>query len=370
MSSATTERAPEQGLEKFDPKAKTPELITAPDQYSSAIQRWKHMGVNVITPFAQIGGLAQMHAIRWSAVQLDPNPAAGDVYSNVPWLKNGQVAMAKKGLRAIADGLGLSIKLEHLAVERRYWHIKAIATYTNLDGREVTREASEQLDYNDGADDLKGFTPNQISEARKHGLRVCESKAINAVIRECGVKQAYTPDEIKRPFISIRVSFEPDVSDPDTKRILTQRWASGTSALYAPAARPALRDAFADDPTEEPTSEARTVGRGSTVQTPASPASSPDTTTDQPPEGAVRIIAVKPVSGTKGNKPWKKWDITDNNGETCSTFDEKLMEAAEKAKASGAWVELSIVMSGDYRNLEEIAPAGQQPGLPIDVGNL
>src|SRR3954453_16010110 len=71
--------------------------------------------------------------------------------------------------------------------------------------------------------------------ARKHGLRNCEARAINAAIRECGcgIKEKYSRQELEKPFAVVRVAFLPDMTDPDIKRMVTERALGGTTALYA-----------------------------------------------------------------------------------------------------------------------------------------
>lgn len=362
-----------------------PDRITTPEEFQRAVTACQSQ-CHLLTPFANISSIAPMHAVWTSVVQINPDKAAGEIYDGViegrdarlPWLKEGEVALAKNGLRKIAEGLGIDVRLEYLSVGRvrHYWHVRAVATYKSLDGSVVTREASMEWDLRDGSERLKGFGTNQISEARKNGLRNCETRAINAAIRECGcgVKQAYRREELLKPFVALRVMFQPDYADPETKRLLTERAMTGTSALYATSApAPALRGAFEDEPA---TSTPQPVGRGSTAAASgqALPRSStvapPPPVDDRPPTASsVRITDVKTKSGeTKGRK-WTRYIIVDSHGVEHSTFDADLGEAARRAKASGAWVELTEESDGTYANLVEIAPAGQQPELP-SIGDL
>lgn len=364
---------------------RAPDRITTPDEFAQAIARWQGQA-HVLTPYASISGIAPMHAVWMSVVQIDPDKAAGEVYDGrtetggrLPWLKDGEVALAKNGLRKIAEGLGVDITLQHLSVGvvRHYWHIRAIASYKGLDGGTVTREASMEWDLRDGSERLKGFGPNQIAEARKNGLRNCETRAINAAIRECGcgVKQAYRREELQRPFVAIRVRFEPDYADPETRRLLTERALAGSQALYAPqlSAAPVTRAAFDEVEPSAPQS----VGRGTTAaaagQPPAartSPPAGPPVATDEPPTpAAVRIDEVKTKSGETNGRRWMRYIIVDSLGVEHSTFDKDIGEAAQRARAARAWVELAEESDGNYKNLVEIAPAGQQPTLP-DMGGL
>lgn len=365
-------------------EVRTPEIITRPDQFTSAVARWQGR-FNLLTPFTNISGLAQAHGIFSTVIPIDTNKLAGEVYDGLPFLKQDQVALAKNGLRKVAEGLGISTKLEYISVGvvAFYWHVKAIARYTGIDGKDVTREASMEWDLRDGSPRLKGWTPKQVEEARKYGLRACETRAINAAIRECGagLKQAYSKDELSRPFVAVRVALQPDMSDPDIKRMVTEHFVGASRALYAsnPVTSPA--DAWADH--DEPTP--RPVGHGSTSQAgPASTASataapaqtSAGTATaaaaDAPPTAdAVRIVDIKTNTGQKNGRPWTRWSITDSRGEEHSTFSKTIAEAAEKFRADRTWVEVLTVTSDDgrYKNLEEIIVAGSEPDLP-GIGEL
>ena len=365
-------------------EVRTPEIITRPDQFTSAVARWQGR-FNLLTPFTNISGLAQAHGIFSTVIPIDTNKLAGEVYDGLPFLKQDQVALAKNGLRKVAEGLGISTKLEYISVGvvAFYWHVKAIARYTGIDGKDVTREASMEWDLRDGSPRLKGWTPKQVEEARKYGLRACETRAINAAIRECGagLKQAYSKDELSRPFVAVRVALQPDMSDPDIKRMVTEHFVGASRALYAsnPVTSPA--DAWADHDEPNP----RPVGHGSTSQAvPASTASaaaapaqtSAGTATaaaaDAPPTAdAVRIVDIKTNTGEKNGRKWTRWSITDSRGEEHSTFSKTIAEAAEKFRADRTWVEVLTVTSDDgrYKNLEEIIVAGSEPNLP-GIGDL
>lgn len=359
-------------------KVLEPEVITTPTAFASAIAKWSPATCNLLTPFAKISGIAPHHSIFTAVVAIDPNPAAGEVYDGLPFLKKDEVALAKNGLRRIAEGLGISTELEHLAIRRHYWLIKARAKYKGVDGQTIVREATCEWDLWSGSPRLKGWTPAQVEEARKHGLRACETRAINAAIRECGcgVKQAYRRAELELPFVTVRVSFQPDYSDAGTRAAMLDAHLGATRALY-PASGTSV-DPWADEGEPAP----RQVGRGTSADgrqmqqgAPAATATTSSTiaatssvssgSTDAPPaEGGVRIVQVKPISGQSNGKAWTRYVVVDSNGEEHSTFSKSIAESAEKFIASREWVEVVTQQEGKYRNVVEIMPAGQQPALP------
>jgi hypothetical protein len=357
-------------LEK--PVDRTPAVITTPDEYTAAMKRWEGR-FNVLTPFTSISGLAAQHGIIVSQVKVNPDDSKtgpGEVYGGLPFLKTGEVALAKIGLRKLAECGAIStrtIRTDPRTIAH-YWEFKAIASYRGIDGAIVEREATQEWDLRDGSDRLKGWTANQVSEGRKNGLRNCEARAINAAIRECGcgIKQKYSKEELARPFIVLRVAFQPDMTDPEIRKIVTQNALGGTRALY-PHSEPHAAGDYVDAEVSEP----RAVGSGSTMpaqdtSAPASSTSTPKTDPNVPPvEGAVRIahIAEKEGVGKNGRK-FVRYLITDHLGVVLSTFDKQHFDDATRFKASNDWVEIVTEKNGDFVNIIEIIKAGTEPALP------
>jgi hypothetical protein len=339
-------------------------IITTPDEYRQRLAGWAAQHFNVLTPSIEMTGLAVQHGLVACKVQLDLNEDGGDIYGKLsdgkmmPWLKPHERAIAKTGLRKIASAAGISttsIRTDPRTIPN-YWEMKTIASWRDIDGSVCVREATKDWDARDGADLLKGFTPNQIQQARKNGLRHCESRSANAAIREYGLKQKYTLDELAKPFIVVRVMFMPDMTDPATRQILTESYVRGTSALYAhtqPAALPAASDIL-DVEAVAPVA-ARTAA--------ADP--------HQPPTpGAVRIATVDSKSGEKNGRKWTRYAIVDSLGVEHSTFDVAIADFAKKARDTQQWVEIAEESDGPYRNLLEITAAGLNPSLLPDTGSL
>src|SRR3990167_7058141 len=234
-TSTSTEEA---GLARTD----SPGVITTPRQFTESLARWSERHFHVLSAFTNISGLPAQHAIIASLVQVSTDLAIGEVYDGsggMPFLKADEVALTKIGLHKIAECGGVStstIRTDPRTIPY-FWEMKAVGTYRGVDGAVVTREATMEWDLRDASDRIKGFTPNQIKEARKHGLRDCEARAVNAVIRECGcgVKQKYTRKELEKPFVVLRVVFQPDMRDPETRRLVAEKALGGTNALYAPS---------------------------------------------------------------------------------------------------------------------------------------
>lgn len=372
MSNVAQSSSPMQRSEALTPVAEgVPAVITTPQAFTTALARWER-DFNVLTPFTTFSSLAPGFGVTATIVKINPDASKDgprEVYDGLPFLAKGrEVAIAKKGLRKLAEGAGISTQTYEIATgERFWWKVKAIATYRGTDGAPITREATKEWDLRDGSPQMRGWKPDQVQEGRKHGLRNCEARAINAAIRECGcgIDQKYSIEQLQKPFLVVRVSLQPDMSDPEVKRMVTREFFQASGALYggAAAALPAPRP-IPDDEDDDPptgTGEPRLVGR-STASTPAVDPNAP------PTAEAVRIVEAKVgKTGTSRNgAPWTLYLITDSHGVEHKTFDTGIFEAAEKAKATKAWVELATETKGDYTNLVEIMPAGQSPKLPMD----
>ena len=94
-----------------------------------------------------------------------------------------------------------------------------------------------------------------LFSARKRAQMI-RSKAMNGVLRQAlSIKQAYSNAEAAKPFLVISHNWSPDVSDPETARIIASLVGADTAALYgtredAPTALPDFVDAESDDEPE------------------------------------------------------------------------------------------------------------------------
>lgn len=352
--------------------------ITTPEAFTAALTQWEQQ-FNVLTPFTTFSHLAPGWGISGTIVRINSDGSPDgprEVYAGLPFLKAGaEVALAKKGLRKLAEAAGISTQTYELPTGARfYWKVKAVASYRGIDGTPMQREATKEWDLRDGSPQMRGWKPDQVQEGRKHGLRNCEARAINAAIRECGcgIDQKYSIKQLAKPFLVVRVAFQPDMQDPEVKRMVTQAAMGATSALYGgPAALLAGRVIPDED---DPPAAPRFVGASAAAG--VTPGSMPPASTSvgaavdpeaPPSEEAVRIVDAKPVTGTskKTGKPYTKYDITDSRGEVHSTFDKGLYDAAVAARDSKAWVEIAVEIANGFKNLVEISPAGQSPRLPM-----
>jgi hypothetical protein len=68
---------------------------------------------------------------------------------------------------------------------------------------------------------------------RRHRATLCESGARNRVIRSLlGIKKVYTGAELQKPFVCVRITYQPDYDDPEVKRLITMASLGSTATVY------------------------------------------------------------------------------------------------------------------------------------------
>jgi hypothetical protein len=190
-------------------------------------------------------------------VRINPDVTAGEVYQDRLFCKEGEVALTKLALSKIAAVAGMSIDTYRTDPRTipNLWEVKATARFMGIDGTLQALAATEELDLRDGtarAERVMGSNRSTaaLQAVRAKGLRNCETRAINAAVRAFGIKQKYTIAELQKPFVVLRVVFQPDLSDPEVRRMVAARALQG-SAVSAPTL-PAADQAITDD---EPAAE-------------------------------------------------------------------------------------------------------------------
>jgi hypothetical protein len=220
------------------------EIVDAPT-FNAKVVEWQQQGFNVLTPAVSLSTIPRDHRIVVNKVVLNPNPAAGEVYQNDLFCKAGEVALSKTGLEKIAQCAGISIddsKRVDTGTVPHVWSYRVAGHWIGFDGNRIDRVANKTIDFRDGSPDIKGFTANQIVQARRHGEAICESKALNRLYRQYGLKQKYTQRELtERPFIVLKLQWEPDMSNPIVAALVTQQRLGATNLMY-PQALPSAVD--------------------------------------------------------------------------------------------------------------------------------
>ena len=220
------------------------QAITNPTILADRIREWQSLA-HVLSPAVSISALAPQHAIAPAVVVLDPRVdqqgIGVDVYhSNLFHRAAEDRSLTKVALNKIASAAGASFTTTRTDPRTipNYWEMRARLTYTDFDGSPRVIERTAEVDLRDGSPQVNGMKPGQISQARRFGLRLAEAKACNAAARDAwGIPSKLTTADLQKPFVALRVSFVPDMSDPIQRRLVAERALGGSAALYPQASR-------------------------------------------------------------------------------------------------------------------------------------
>lgn len=357
----STPKPTDQGLVKA-PKIVEGEIVTAA-AYNQQVATWRAQGLNVLTPAAVLSTIPRDHTIVVNAVQINPDPAGGEVYQNPLFTRGQEVALSKTGLERIAQSAGISID-EIQRVDSGdvalVWTYRVYGHWIGFNGQRIDRVATKTLDLRDSSPEIKGFTANQIEQARRHGEAVCESKAINRLYRQYGLKQKFQRSELERPFIVMKLQWEPDMSNPVVAAIVTQLRAGATQLLY-PQGMPGAVDPAKLLPHETPP-ELRPAGPARDVDDEDPPVNDASTgaTPFEPDAPAVTKPAVYTVSGVFKKANGGFYLTTHETfDEPLHTPDEGIAKAAFAAKKASTPVTLDLQDTPQGRVILKLAPADE-----------
>lgn len=310
--------------------------------YNTQVASWQTSGFSVLTPAASLSSLPRDHKVLVQKVQINPDPAGGEVYTNPLFTKNGEVALSKSGLEKVAQAAGITIddivRVDSRTVAHLYTY-RVTGHWLGFDGNVIARIAHKTLDLRDGSADIKGFTANQVEQARRHGEAVCESKAINRLYRQYGLRQKYSQKELaERPFIVLKLQWEPDMTNPVVAAIVTQMKMGATTLLYPqgmpggidpatlpshqvpPSLRASLPKHVEDDEDDPPVNQAAT-GKVS------------DFTDDEPAGDETKPVKVMHVGQ---NESKTDFYVTVEGGSILHTKDRSVAKACAAAMKAGA----------------------------------
>jgi hypothetical protein len=104
-------------------------------------------------------------------------------------------------------------------------------TYGRKAARMLDKSAAQKAEYVDYC------VRRDLLQKRKFKLRLCEAGAMNRVLRMLlGLKQAYTTEELSRPFVMARIVFRPDFTDRDVRERFIDASIKAMTGLYGPNA--------------------------------------------------------------------------------------------------------------------------------------
>lgn len=214
------------------PIAKIQELRDAYDRLAA--------NVNLITPMQSPDYIPAMHSVSLRAVVLNTSESSGDVYHSPAFLKTHERALTKIAILKLLQAAGGTVVESRRTDDRRDHYVAEFRVVIEIPGIDGTRrrfESSKGVDYRDGSPQTAAFTANQLKAARQFVPELAETKALLRAVRGAlALKQKYTIEELGKPFVVPALVPDLDMSDPDTKRMVTAKALGITDALYGPKA--------------------------------------------------------------------------------------------------------------------------------------
>lgn len=187
---------------------------------------------NLVSPMTAVGRLPEGFGIAFSMVRVDVRDVAqgGETYTT-----GGQVrGMVKSALSRIANAAGICIDPEGSrrmddGSDPSYCAWRAVGTITHFDMTKQTEAWNKQVDLRDGAPalqsmkarlrDPKGSIEKQLREARLFIQELAEAKAWLRVVRSlCSLKSGYLPEELRKPFVVVKLMWTGESEDPELRR--------------------------------------------------------------------------------------------------------------------------------------------------------
>ncbi len=233
--SRTAQQPEGQALAVFSRTEREPAAITA-------MLKRAEKDYHLISPAQSCGALPEGFAVAFSSVLVNP----ADTYET----KNG----GKRGLhRHVLDRIASAAAVSwdsHRSRrlddgrDPRYCMFCAVGHYKHFDGTEVEISGTKEMDLREGSAQIAGKSDKEIAMQRSHIVAHAETKARLRAIAAMGIKRAYTPEELKKPFVVARVMFTGQTQDPELRRefAMMQARAFTTShkAMYGSEPAPRL----------------------------------------------------------------------------------------------------------------------------------
>ena len=183
-------------------------------------------------------GIPDGCGIAWTMTFID---VARDTYPIPGGTKRG---IGKEGLNKISMGMGVawdpdrSRRLDD-GRNPHYCRYLAVGKLRDADGTWIDIFDEKELDLRDGSAYVNSggskngpMSEQQLAQQRSNILSLAITKARNRAIRGRGVACAYEPKDLEKPFVSFRLMFTGDSTDPEIRRMKAKAMLDGERALY------------------------------------------------------------------------------------------------------------------------------------------
>jgi hypothetical protein len=241
---------------------------------SNTLEDFRAAGAHLLLPSTHISELPRFHKIVVDEVYLSPQTDEGDVY---PQQTGGsgptKYAPTRQGLMKLANAAGVMwdpARCQRLddRNDKDYVVFQAVGGIKKIDGSPLFFKAEYDLDFEVVEEEIRENYENKarmydkdrnkygwwhkmdgdaqeayiekcirrdVLQRRKHKAKLAETGAMTRVIRALlGLKSAYTAKELEKPFIVVRTVFQPDYSDPETKRQIAAASVQAVAGIFGP----------------------------------------------------------------------------------------------------------------------------------------
>jgi hypothetical protein len=250
----------------------------------ATLEKFREEGAHLLLPSTFIPETPKYHTVAVDQVVLSPDTKEGDVYPQ----QQKKLALTRQGLMKLANAAGIiwdpnrSRRLDD-RTDKDYVVYQAVGGYKKLDGTPLFMKAEYDLDFEVIRDEIeegyeikrqkwkadaswfKKMTADQqdayikkcirrdVLQKRKHKIKLAETGAMTRVIRGLlNLKATYTVPELKKPFIVVRLVFQPDYDDPEVKSRMAAAAVGAVAGVFGPGAtQPALPPASQESPVTE-----------------------------------------------------------------------------------------------------------------------
>jgi len=232
------------------------------------LEEYRLSGAHLLIPEMRFEGLSPYHAPVVESVTASLNPADGDIY---PHEKSGNAVSSWRltGLflqkLSVCAGILWRTQDTHRTDPRNdkdYVSYQAVGSIVKPDGSAVTMKGEYDVDieiireeitesYSKKARDwekkdwFKKMSAQQrtdyvescirrdVMQKRKHKLKLAETGAKCRAIRSLlGLKNTYTTEELKKPFVMVRIVARPDYNDPNVQKAMLAATVQAITGIY------------------------------------------------------------------------------------------------------------------------------------------
>lgn len=228
------------------------------------IEYARENGWNLLLPTTNIGGLSEFHKPVTDKVTLSPDPKDKDVYpgtsvENVPHFRIHAQGLHKLSLCAGIQWDPMQCRRTDNGSDRDYvsWAVlggirKADGTMLWIPGNydldmevieeeiftgHFTRASSWKKDQAQKDAYVRDATKKDLLYKRKHKLALCETGAMNRVVRKIlALKPQYSREELLKPFLVIRIVLQPNFNDREFRQRMMDASIQAITGIYGPPA--------------------------------------------------------------------------------------------------------------------------------------